>query len=76
MNKILKTLILICFISTMMLIMTGCQLKKDSDKLIYLETVDRADIYYDKETRVMYSQDIKGTMTPMVDAEGNILLYK
>ena len=74
MNKILKTLILICFISTMMLIMTGCQLRKDSDKLIYLESVDRTDIYYDKDTKVMYTQDVKVTMIPMVDSEGNILL--
>ena len=71
-KKIFIAVIMICA----MLSLTGCQLYKKSDTLIYLETVDRADIYYDKETKVMYMQDIKGTMTPMVDSEGNILLYK
>ena len=75
MKKILKALILICFVLITSLTTTGCSVRKFSDRLVYLEsTADSIDIYYDKETKVMYMEDAKGTMTPMVDSEGNILL--
>ena len=70
--------IILCMTITLGVVGCGSNNRRNSAEEHMLETIDRGteyEIFYDKDTKVMYYRAYRGGVTPMYNTDGTLRVY-